>query len=68
MDDSSRRSSKNKPRTNSTGAREKERDDGREPGTSLLPIARVAKIIKADQDVQACSKEATFLIGIATVS
>ncbi|KAL8287027.1 hypothetical protein RQP46_004033 [Phenoliferia psychrophenolica] len=34
-------------------------------GTSLLPIVRVHRIIKADQDVRLCSKEAIFLIGKA---
>jgi len=37
-------------------------------GVSTLPMSRVAKIIKADGEIYACSKEATFLIGIATVS
>lgn len=36
-------------------------------GVSTLPMSRVAKIIKADSEIHACSKEATFLIGIATV-
>ncbi|KAJ1020694.1 hypothetical protein NDA16_004086 [Ustilago loliicola] len=35
-------------------------------GTSVFPTARVSKIIKADRDVDICSKEATFLISIAT--
>ncbi|KAM0747051.1 hypothetical protein T439DRAFT_329312 [Meredithblackwellia eburnea MCA 4105] len=37
-----------------------------EKGTSLLPLSRVHRIIKADQDIQMCSKEAIFLIGKAT--
>ena len=37
-------------------------------GVSTLPMSRVAKIIKADSEIYMCSKEATFLIGIATVS
>ncbi|SAM81706.1 related to DPB3-third-largest subunit of DNA polymerase II [Ustilago bromivora] len=35
-------------------------------GTSVFPTARVSKIIKADRDVDICSKEATLLISIAT--
>ena len=35
-------------------------------GVSIFPTARVARIIKADRDVEICSKEATFLISIAT--
>lgn len=35
-------------------------------GTSIFPTARVARIIKADRDVDICSKEATFLISVAT--
>ncbi|KAJ9475098.1 CBFD_NFYB_HMF domain-containing protein [Pseudozyma hubeiensis] len=35
-------------------------------GTSIFPTARVSRIIKADRDVDICSKEATFLISIAT--
>lgn len=37
------------------------------PGTSAFPTARVAKVIKSDKDVQMCSKEAIFLISVATV-
>ncbi|SJX62267.1 related to DPB3-third-largest subunit of DNA polymerase II [Sporisorium reilianum f. sp. reilianum] len=35
-------------------------------GVSIFPTARVARIIKADRDVDICSKEATFLISMAT--
>ncbi|CDW97953.1 hypothetical protein [Sporisorium scitamineum] len=35
-------------------------------GVSIFPTARVARIIKADRDVDICSKEATFLISVAT--
>ncbi|KAH6912896.1 histone-fold-containing protein [Coprinopsis sp. MPI-PUGE-AT-0042] len=38
----------------------------REPGKSLLPHARVQKIIKADKDIPIVAKEATFLISLAT--
>lgn len=40
----------------------------KQPGTTLFPIARVKKIIKADKDVDTMSAEATFLIAAATVS
>lgn len=40
----------------------------RMPGTTLFPISKVSKIIKADKDVQMCQKEAVFLISCATVS
>ena len=36
-------------------------------GTTVFPLARVSKIIKADSAVDICSKEATFLISAATV-
>ncbi|GAA5820186.1 hypothetical protein JCM11491_006144 [Sporobolomyces phaffii] len=35
-------------------------------GTTALPTSRVNRIIKADQDVNLCSKEAIFLIAKAT--
>ncbi|GAA94386.1 hypothetical protein E5Q_01037 [Mixia osmundae IAM 14324] len=35
-------------------------------GTSVLPVARVTKIIKADKDISICSKEAVYLISVAT--
>ncbi|EST08456.1 Transcription factor CBF/NF-Y/archaeal histone [Kalmanozyma brasiliensis GHG001] len=38
----------------------------KQSGTSIFPTARVARIIKADRDVDICSKEATFLISLAT--
>ncbi|EPQ29323.1 uncharacterized protein PFL1_03078 [Pseudozyma flocculosa PF-1] len=38
----------------------------RQRGTSTLPTARVQRIIKADRDVDICSREATFLISAAT--
>lgn len=37
-------------------------------GTTLFPMARVKKIIKADQDLNMMSTEATFLVAVATVS
>lgn len=36
-------------------------------GTTVFPMARVSRIIKADSAVDICSKEATFLISAATV-
>lgn len=38
----------------------------RQRGVSVLPVARVQRIIKADRDVDICSREATFLISMAT--
>ncbi|KAF8908995.1 histone-fold-containing protein [Gymnopilus junonius] len=38
----------------------------REPGKTLLPFARVQKIIKADKDIPIVAREATFLIAVAT--
>jgi histone H3/H4 len=35
-------------------------------GKSLLPFARVQKIIKADKDIPIVAKEAVFLISVAT--
>lgn len=37
-------------------------------GTTMFPIARVKRIIKADKDLDMMSSEATFLISVATVS
>lgn len=34
----------------------------------MLPTSRVNRIIKADEDVNLCSKEAIFLIAKAAVS
>ncbi|KAG8968748.1 hypothetical protein FRC03_006203 [Tulasnella sp. 419] len=60
-----------RPRTTSTRTVTKddppdETPETRTPGTTLLPVARVQKIIKADKDLQAVSKEAVFLISVAT--
>ncbi|KAG8920872.1 hypothetical protein FRC01_000549 [Tulasnella sp. 417] len=38
----------------------------RVPGTTLLPLARVQKIIKADKEMATTTKEAVFLIAVAT--
>jgi histone H3/H4 len=34
------------------------------PGTTVLPAARVSKIIKADRDITKCTKEAVFLVSV----
>ncbi|GJJ15734.1 hypothetical protein Clacol_010012 [Clathrus columnatus] len=36
------------------------------PGKSLLPTARVQRIMKADKELPNCSKEGVFLISVAT--
>lgn len=36
-------------------------------GSSVLPTARVSKIVKSDKDIAICSKEALFLMSVATV-
>ncbi|KAF9485872.1 hypothetical protein BDN70DRAFT_870785 [Pholiota conissans] len=47
--------------------RRKEKDETeREPGSTLFPLSRVQKIIKADWAMPIVAKEATFLISIAT--
>jgi len=38
----------------------------REPGKSILPFARIQKIIKADKDLPMVARDATFLISLAT--
>lgn len=40
----------------------------RVPGTTSLPVARVKRILGADEDLQNIGKEALFLLSIATVS
>ncbi|ODQ52169.1 histone-fold-containing protein, partial [Saitoella complicata NRRL Y-17804] len=35
-------------------------------GTTLLPLARIKKIIKVDDEITQCSAPATFLISVAT--
>jgi len=36
------------------------------PGTTLLPAARVKRIVKEDRDIQTIGSDAVFLISIAT--
>ncbi|KAG8811037.1 hypothetical protein FRC18_003701 [Serendipita sp. 400] len=40
----------------------------RESGRSLLPVARVQKILKADKELDGIAKEAVFVLSMATVS
>lgn len=58
----SKRKAPRKPRSAPTKLAE------RAPGTTSLPVARVKRILGADEDLQNISKEALFLISIATVS
>lgn len=37
-------------------------------GTTLFPISRIKRIIKADKELDMMSAEATFLVAVATVS
>ena len=39
----------------------------KQAGTTLFPMARVKKLIKADRDLENMSSEATFMIAVATV-
>ncbi|KAJ9097575.1 hypothetical protein QFC20_006150 [Naganishia adeliensis] len=56
----SKRKAPRKPRSAPTKLAE------RAPGTTSLPVARVKRILGADEDLQNISKEALFLISIAT--
>ncbi|KAG8754532.1 hypothetical protein FRC14_004988 [Serendipita sp. 396] len=38
----------------------------RESGRSLLPVARVQKILKADKELDGIAKEAVFVLSMAT--
>jgi hypothetical protein len=40
----------------------------KQPGTTLFPISRVKRIIKADKDLDMMTGEACFMISVATVS
>jgi len=57
-------STSKRPRTTPSSSIPPARSDS---GVSVLPVSRVNRIIKADQDVNLCSKEAIFLIAKATV-
>jgi DNA polymerase epsilon subunit 4 len=39
----------------------------RTPGSTMLPIARIKRVIKEDKDVSLINAEATFCIAYATV-
>ncbi|KAK7203149.1 hypothetical protein BZA70DRAFT_283986 [Myxozyma melibiosi] len=52
-----------KPRSTPTTTNEE--DDG-PTGQTTLPLARVKKIIKLDEDVRACSNSASFAVTVAT--
>lgn len=39
----------------------------RVPGTTILPLARIKRVIKEDKDVSLINAEATFCIAYATV-
>jgi DNA polymerase epsilon subunit 4 len=39
----------------------------RVPGTTMLPLARIKRVIKEDKDVSLINAEATFCIAYATV-
>ena len=40
---------------------------GKAQGVTVLPVARVKRIIKEDKDIQMVSNDAVFLISLATV-
>jgi len=40
----------------------------RTPGTTMLPLARIKRVIKEDKDVSLINAEATFCIAYATVT
>lgn len=40
----------------------------RVPGTTILPLARIKRVIKEDKDVSLINAEATFCIAYATVN
>lgn len=50
------------------GAAKKKEKEERVPGTTSLPVARVKRILGADEDLQNIGREALFLLSIATVS
>lgn len=53
--------------TTATSAKKKPQEE-RQPGTTGLPVARVKRILGADEDLQNIGREALFLLSIATVS
>lgn len=51
----------------SSGSNKTKASVGASKGSSVLPQARVNRIVKSDKDIAMCSKEALFLISVATV-
>ncbi|EJU03221.1 hypothetical protein DACRYDRAFT_40613, partial [Dacryopinax primogenitus] len=43
----------------------KQKKSERDVGKTLLPVARVQKILKADKEMSTCGKDAVFLISVA---
>lgn len=39
----------------------------KQPGTTIFPISRVKKIIKADKELDMMSNEAAFMVAVAAV-
>ncbi|KAJ9107174.1 hypothetical protein QFC19_002834 [Naganishia cerealis] len=50
------------------GGGSKVKDAEKALGTTALPVSRVKKVLSADADLQNTSREALFLISVATVS
>jgi hypothetical protein len=48
-------------------APKKKKDEERLPGTTTLPVARVKRILGADEELQNIGREAVFLLSVATV-
>jgi hypothetical protein len=48
-------------------APKKKKDEQRIPGTTTLPVARVKRILGADEELQNIGREAVFLLSVATV-
>lgn len=40
----------------------------RTPGTTIIPVSRVKRVVKEDKDISIINAEATFCITYATVS
>ncbi|KAJ9095241.1 hypothetical protein QFC21_005607 [Naganishia friedmannii] len=53
-----------KPRQSNADSKEKDAD--RVPGTTALPVSRVKKILSADPELQNTTREALFLMSVAT--
>lgn len=55
---------KGRPKGKATGKAKATSTSVKAPGTTVLPAARVSKIIKADRDITKCTKEAVFLVSV----